>query len=83
MRDQQKIPQQRLGPLQEEEAWVIGELSTVYGRVKQAAVEEQDKITNLIVQGVEEIIVIEATVIKEVEGAKVASQNFIYVWKSE
>jgi hypothetical protein len=52
------------------------------GRVKQEMVEAEDKLTNLTVQGAEEITTTEATIIKEVEGEKVASQNFISAWKS-
>jgi hypothetical protein len=55
MRDQQNILQQRLGPLQEEAVWVIGELATVQGRVKQAMMEAEEKLTNLTMQGAEEI----------------------------
>jgi hypothetical protein len=40
-------------------------------------IEAEDKLTNLTMQGVEEIAKTEATIIKEVEVAKVASQNFI------
>jgi uncharacterized protein YfcZ (UPF0381/DUF406 family) len=82
MRDQQNILQQRLGPLQEEAVRVIGELATVQGKVKQATIEAEEKLTNLTTQGAEEITTTEATIIKEVEVAKVASQNFISAWKS-
>jgi len=74
--------QQRLGPLQEEEVWVIWELATVQGRVKQPAIEAEDKLTNLIAQSVEEITTTKVAIIKEVEGAKAASQNLILAWKS-
>jgi hypothetical protein len=82
MRDQQKILQQRLGPLQEEAVRVIGELAMVQGKVKQEVIEAEDKLTNLTTQGAEEIATTKATIIKEVEVAKDASQNFISAWKS-
>jgi hypothetical protein len=47
MRDQQKILQQRLGPLQEEAVWVIGELAMVQGRVKQAMIEARGQTYKL------------------------------------
>jgi hypothetical protein len=61
---------------------VIGELATAQGKVKQAAQEAEEKITTLTAQGVEEIVEIEATILKEVEVAKEASQNFIEAWRS-
>jgi hypothetical protein len=74
MRDQQNILQQRLGPLQEEVVWVIEELDMVQGRVKKETMEAEDKLTNLTMQGEEEITTTEAEIIKEVEGEKEASQ---------
>jgi hypothetical protein len=82
MRDQKNILQQRLGPLQEEAVWVIGELATMHGRVKRATIEVEDKLTNLTAQGAEEIVTTEAAIIKAVEGAKTTSQNLISTWKS-
>jgi len=51
------------------------------GRVQQEMMEVEDKFTNLIAQGVREITMIETVIIQEVEGGKVASQNFILAWK--
>jgi len=82
MRDQQKILHQRLGTLQEETVRVIRELATMQGRVKQEVMEAEDKLENLIAQGEEETTANETTIIKEIEGAKVASQNFISAWRS-
>jgi hypothetical protein len=53
----------------------------VQGRVKKVMMEEEEKITDLTMQGAEEIRTTEATIIKEVEGEKVASQNFLSAWK--
>jgi hypothetical protein len=52
-------------------------VATVQGRFKQATMEEKEKLANLTMQGQEEITTTEAAIIKEVEGAKVVSQNFI------
>jgi hypothetical protein len=46
-------------------------------------IEAEEKLTNLTMQGAEEIAAKEATIIKEVEVAKDASQNFISAWKSK
>jgi hypothetical protein len=54
----------------------------VQGKVKQAMIEAEEKLTNLTMQGAEEIVETEATIIKEVEVAKDSSQNFISAWKS-
>jgi hypothetical protein len=40
-----------LGPLQEEAVKVIGELAIAQGKVKQATIEVEEKITNLTMQG--------------------------------
>jgi hypothetical protein len=61
---------------------LIEELTTVQGRVKQATMEAEGKLTNLISQAAEEIKTTEAKIIKDVEGAKTTSQNFISAWKS-
>jgi 6-phosphogluconate dehydrogenase (decarboxylating) len=82
MWDQQKILQQCLGPLQEEALKVIGELETMQGKVKQATHETEENIMSLTVQGVEEIVETEETIIKEVATAKEASQKFIQAWRS-
>jgi len=55
LRDQQNILQQRLGPRQEEAVRIIGELAIIQGRVKQAAVEAENKLIDLTPQVVEEI----------------------------
>jgi hypothetical protein len=78
MRDQQKILQQRLGPLQEEAVRIIGELATVQGKVKHAAYEAEEKLTGLTAQGAKEITQKEAEIIKEVEVAKEASQKKLW-----
>jgi hypothetical protein len=41
-------------------------------------IEVEEKLTNLTTQGAEEIETTEATIIKEVEVAKAASQNFLF-----
>jgi hypothetical protein len=54
----------------------------VKGKVKQVTIEGEEKLTNLTAQGAEEITTTEAIIIKEVEVAKAASQNFLSAWKS-
>jgi seryl-tRNA synthetase len=81
MRDQQTILQQRLGPLEEEAMRIIWELATVQGKVKHVAIEVEEKLKSLNVQGAEAITQIEAMIIKEVEVTKATSQNFVAAWK--
>jgi len=57
-------------------------LTTVQGKVKQVAIEVEEKIIDLIMQGEQEITTIEDVVFKEVEVEKDASQNFISSWKN-
>jgi hypothetical protein len=45
-------------------------------------IEVEEKLTNLTMQRAEEIKTKKAAIIKEVEGEKAASQNFISEWKS-
>jgi hypothetical protein len=56
MRDQQKILQQCLGPLQEQALKVIRELETAQGKVKQEAHESKENIIALTTQKVEDIV---------------------------
>jgi hypothetical protein len=82
MRDQQKILQQHLGPMQEEAVRVIGELATAQGKVKQATYEAEEKLTTLTMQGAKRSQKQRQQYSKEVEVAKEASQNFIEAWRS-
>jgi hypothetical protein len=49
--------------------------------VKKTTLEVEGKIKYLTMQVAEEITTIDTDIIKEVEGAKAASQNFISSWK--
>jgi hypothetical protein len=64
LRDQQKILQQKLGPRQEEAVRIIGELAIVQGKLKQAMVEENNKLTDLTPKAIEEITAMEAIIPK-------------------
>jgi hypothetical protein len=70
-----------LEPLQQEVVRIIGELTTVQGKIKHVVYEGEEKLTGLNVKGVEDIVATKTMIIKEVEVVKVASQNFIVVWK--
>jgi hypothetical protein len=74
LRDQQKVLQQRLGPRQEEVVRIIGELANVQGKVKQVVTDTERKLQDLTVQAMEEITTKEATMVTEVEVAKVVVQ---------
>jgi hypothetical protein len=52
------------------------------GKVKKESLEAEEKLTSLTAQGDEEITETEAMILKEVEVAKEASQNFIVAWRS-
>jgi hypothetical protein len=45
-------------------------------------VEAENKLTDLTPQAIEEITTKEATIFKEVEVTKAASQHFISAWKN-
>jgi hypothetical protein len=66
MQDQHNSLQHFSGPLPEEALKVIGELGATQGNMKQVAHETKENLTALTVQGVEEIVEIEETIIKEV-----------------
>jgi hypothetical protein len=61
---------------------VIRESNMVQVKVKHEVIEVEEKLTNLTMQRAEEIKTKKAAIIKEVEGEKAASQNFISEWKS-
>jgi ABC-type transporter Mla subunit MlaD len=82
LRDQQKVLQQRLGPRQEEVVWIIGDLANVQGKVKQVTTDTESKLQDLTEQAMEEITTKEATMVTEVEAAKVVAQQFIAEWKN-
>jgi hypothetical protein len=61
---------------------VIRELENVQGKVKQAVHDIEDKFTTLTMQGIEEILGIEAKVTKEVATTTHTSLKFIEAWRS-
>jgi hypothetical protein len=83
IREQQKVLQQRLVPLQEESLRVIGELAVAHSTVKQATHYNEEKLTTLTAQVVEEILEQEAEVKKEVVTTKETLQKYMEAWRGE
>jgi len=70
-----------LVPLHDESLRVIGALAVVQGIMKKGEKYNDEKLTTLTTQVVEDILEKEAEVNKEVSIARETLQNFMEVWK--